>query len=387
LQAISEKQRLCMKRTPKPVEGFSDEHQEVLDSIRLSRIILPISIGIVVVLYLLWKQFDPEEFAKIRWTGHTLFWMLVSIGILVVKHLSYSVRLWILSDREFSFLKCIELVVIWEFSSAVSPTSVGGSAVAFFVLSQEKLSTARTATIVLYTIVLDTFFFVFSALGLVLLLGPSVIRPGMGQINDIDGWGWTFIGSYLAMCTYGCVFAYGLLVSPVQIKRSLVGITKIGFLKKYRRKMVELGNDMIAASKELRQRNWKYHAGAALATAAAWSARFLLLSALIIAIVGVPPISLAFIDQLKLYARLESMFIITLFSPTPGGAGFAEFVFGGFLSDYVPRGIALVVASIWRLITYYSYLIAGVIVIPYWIRNILNERKKQGDEADGPTST
>ena len=56
--------------------------------------------------------------------------------------------------------KCIELIFIWEFSSAVSPTSVGGSAVAFFVLAQEKLSTAKTATIVLYTVVLDTIFFV-----------------------------------------------------------------------------------------------------------------------------------------------------------------------------------------------------------------------------------
>ncbi|MCB0624860.1 MAG: flippase-like domain-containing protein, partial [Saprospiraceae bacterium] len=128
---------------------FTEEQQDVLKSIRLNRVILPILLGVGVVIYLLWRQFDPEEFAKIDWTRHTLFWVLATVGLLIVRHLSYATRLRILSNREFSWRKCIELIFIWEFSSAVSPTSVGGSAVAFFVLAQEKLSTAKTATIVL----------------------------------------------------------------------------------------------------------------------------------------------------------------------------------------------------------------------------------------------
>ncbi|NJN77591.1 MAG: hypothetical protein HC803_04080 [Saprospiraceae bacterium] len=48
-------------------------------------------------------------------------------------------RLHILTEGEFTWRKCFELIFIWEFSSAVTPTSVGGSAVALFVLSQEKL--------------------------------------------------------------------------------------------------------------------------------------------------------------------------------------------------------------------------------------------------------
>lgn len=101
--------------------------------------------------------------------------------------------------------------------------------------------------------------------------------------------------------------------------------------------------------------------------------RFLLLNALIIAIV--PTTDMHFMAQFALYARLEAMFVIMAFSPTPGGAGFAEFVFGGFLSDYVPRGISLIVALIWRAMAYYSYLLAGVIIIPNWIRKVINRRR------------
>ena len=84
-----------------------------------------------------------------------------------------------------------------------------------------------------------------------------------------------------------------------------------------------------------------------------------------------------FLTQAALYARLETMFVIMAFSPTPGGAGFAEIVFGGFLSDYVPVGISLIIAFMWRGLTYYAYLFAGGIVVPNWLRKIIYRRKRK----------
>ena len=365
-----------MNRDDRIEEAFTDEQQDVLKSIRISRIILPIFLGIGVVIYLLIRQFDPEEFSKINWTTYTLLWILLSLGILVVRHLAYATRLRILSEGAFSWWKCVELIFIWEFSSAVSPTSVGGSAVAFFILAQEKLSTAKTATIVLYTIVLDTAFFIGTLPLLFLIFGPNMIRPGMESIADIDGWGYTFLGAYAVMASYGSLFFYGLFINPGQMKRILVGGPKIRFLKRYRRKAVELGNDMILASQGMRAKSWRFHLGAFLATATAWSCRFLLLNCLIIAFVEAVPIT--FWDQFALYARLETMFAIIAFSPTPGGAGFVEILFSGFLVDYVEvKTNSLVISSIWRLMTYYSYLLIGAIIIPNWIRNILNERNRR----------
>jgi len=329
----------------------------------------------LVVLYLLWRQFDPEEFRKISWTAHTLVWIGLAILLLIGRHLAYSYRLRVLSDKKFSWKKCIELIFIWDFSSAVSPTSLGGSAVALFVLSQEKLPTAKTSTIVIYTVVLDTIFFILTLPVLLVLLGPEIIRPGLTEFHGLDGWGFTFLTAYVFMAVYGALFFYGLWVNPRQIKRLMVGFTMLSFLKKYRAKAIQLGDDIIITSKELRFKPVWYHLSAFLATAVAWSFRFLLLSAIIIAIVD--GISLDFLTQSRLYARLQSMFVIMAFSPTPGGSGFAEYVFGGFLSDFVPKGIALVVALIWRMLAYYTYLIAGIIIIPNWLNGILRERKKR----------
>ncbi|MEM9917909.1 MAG: lysylphosphatidylglycerol synthase transmembrane domain-containing protein [Bacteroidota bacterium] len=357
-------------------DSFTEEQQEVLKSIRISRIILPVLIGLGVVIYLLWRQFDPDDFANINWTQHTTFWIVASVVFLIIRHICYATRLRILSDRAFSWRKCVELIFIWEFSSAVSPTSVGGSAVALFVLAQEKLSTAKTTTLVVYTAVLDTIFFMSTLPVLFILFGPRIIRPGMSTLYDLDGWGYTFIGAYVFMAIYGVLFFYGLFVNPVAIKRLMVGITKLRFLRKYRHKSIELGNDIVTASQAMRRKRWPYHIGAFLSTAGAWSCRFFLLNCLIIAFVPSTPVNPA--AQFELYGRLETMFVIMAFSPTPGGAGLAEIVFWGFLKDYVPqRGLALLVASLWRLLTYYLYLFAGAVVIPNWIRTILNERKKR----------
>ena len=83
-----------------------------------------------------------------------------------------------------------------------------------------------------------------------------------------------------------------------------------------------------------------------------------------------------FWDLSELYARLEAMFIVMMFSPTPGGVGFVEILFGGFLTDYVSNPtLATVVSTIWRLLTYYSYLLAGAILVPAWLRKVMQQKR------------
>ena len=266
------------------------------------------------------------------------------------------------------------MIFIWEFSSAVSPTSIGGSAVALFVLAQEKLSTARTATIVIYTIVLDAGFFVLTLPVLLLLFGSSMIRPGIEDFSGLGIWGIYFIVAYCLMAIYGSWFIYGLFVNPNQFSRVLKWVTNIKWLKKWQIKAVELGQDMAVASRSIRRKPWTYHLSVFVSTVMAWSCRFLLLNCLIIGFE--PQIPLTWFDQGALYARLESMFVIIAFSPTPGGAGFVELLFGSFMSDYIETATsATVISTIWRLFTYYSYLIIGAIIIPNWLRMVLNARR------------
>ena len=344
-----------------------------MESVRIQKIIVPMIIGLLVVVYFIWRKFDVEEFSKINWSTWTLFWIGMAILAYVIRHLFYAWRLRELSEKVFSWGKSIELIFIWEFASSVSPTSLGGSAVALVLLAQEKLTAAKTVTVVLYSVVVDTLFFVVTMPLLYFWLGPTAIRPDMKSLSELDGYGVTFLLVLLVMAVYGAIFFYGLFINPVQLKRFLIWISRLKFLKKFSRNIRETAFDVVVSSKELRLKDWKYHLKIIAGTSGAWIFRFLAINFILLALLGLADFD--FITQMIWYSRGESMYAVTAFSPTPGGSGFAEIIFGDFFNDYISKSNSFLAALIWRLITYYPYLLIGVLIIPNWIRKVLNRRK------------
>jgi len=79
-------------------------------------------------------------------------------------------------------------------------------------------------------------------------------------------------------------------------------------------------------------------------------------------------------EQFLIYARSETMYVLTQFSPTPGGSGIMELMFSGFFKDFISQGKGSIGALLWRLITYYPYLIVGALIIPNWFRRIIKHR-------------
>lgn len=355
------------------------QETSVLNSIKLSRIIPPIIIGLAVVVWLMFKQLDMNELSKINWDFHIFFWLFMAVLMYIIRHLFYSWRLRIMTDNEFSWPKSIELIVLWEFASSVSPTSIGGSGVALFMLAQEKLSSAKTVSVVLYSMVIDTIFFVVSLPLLYLFLGPIMIRPEMESLSDLDGFGYTFLGVILFMTAYGSVFYYGLFVNPTSIKRLLLFISRFTLLKRFKKDLRKTAMDVVDTSKEMQKKNMFFHAKTMIATIGAWATRFFAINCIIIALISATPLDIY--NQLLILARGETMHITTSFSPTPGSAGIAEYLFGGYFTDYISEGIAALIALVWRIITYYPYLIGGAIIIPVWIQEVMNRRRREASKA------
>jgi hypothetical protein len=93
----------------------------------------------------------------------------------------------------------MELIVLWEFSSALTPTAKGGPLVMLFVLTKEKLSAGRTAAAVFYTMICDTGFFVFLLPVMLLIYGPSMLFPGMKSFDDVGLASGAFFFTYTMM--------------------------------------------------------------------------------------------------------------------------------------------------------------------------------------------
>jgi glycosyltransferase 2 family protein len=354
------------------------EEDDIFKSFKLSRVLIPIFVGLGVVFYMLFRKFNPDDFAKIHWTSHTLFWISIAVILLIIRHLCYALRLFILADGTFTYRKCIELLFIWEFSTAVAPTSAGGAAIALFVLTLEKIPPARVAVIVIYKVLLDSVFQFLLFPTLFLILGWQLLSPGVQDVNTLNQSAWVFLTVYSLMIAQGLLLIFGLFIYPVGIQKLLDYATKLPLLNRFRAKALKFGEDIVTASAVIKHKPFRFHICAFLATTAAWCSRFLLINCLIIAIAENVPTD--FWSQAHLFGRVATNYIVVLFAPTPGGSGFAETGLVHAISDYVPETIGYVVALIWRLMTYYPYLITGAIIIPNWIRKLLAERKANNEQ-------
>lgn len=354
-------------------QEFDNEQEKVLDSIRPGKIIFPTLIGLAVVVFLVRRQLNLDELFEINWNSWSYLWILIAILVYCGRHLLYSLRLRLLSEKDFSWAKSIELTAILEFASCVSPTNFGGSAVAFFLLIQENIAAARATAIVIYTIIADTLFFVLTLPVLWLLFGSEIFVPPLESISEWDSLGITLIIAWAIMTIYGVLLLYGLFVEPKHLKKLLRWIASWKILKRSKDRILGAADDIEVSSLRIRAMPKNFHLNIAGITLFAWILRFFTVSAILIALNT--NIALSLYDHLILLGRGEGLYAVTAYSPTPGGSGVAEIIFGQFYKEYVTPGIAVIAAIIWRVITYYPYLILGVIIIPNWIRKLINKRR------------
>ena len=176
---------------------------------------------------------------------------------------------------------------------------------------------------------------------------------------------------YSIKLAYNLFLSYGLFINPVIIKKTILGIFSIGFLRRWRKGARRVGLDIINNSKEFKQKPFSFWAKAAGATILSWTSRYWVVNAMFIAFFVMKE------GHVLLFAKQLVMWIMMLVSPTPGGSGFSEYIFSEYLNDFMPQvaGIAIITAFVWRLFTYYPYLLAGVIIAPKWIRDKFGKKK------------
>jgi uncharacterized membrane protein YbhN (UPF0104 family) len=351
------------------------EQQKVLKSFNPKRIILPVLLGLIAVGWLFYSQFDVARFKEIRWTWAAFAWIGFSFILLLVRHLCYSFRLRVLTGKIFSWRKYLKMIVLWEFSSALTPTSKGGPFVMLFVLTKERIAPGRTAAAVFYTLICDSGFFVLMLPVLLIIYGPPMLYPGIDSFSDARLASSAFFVTYGMMCTYWLILLFFVFIRPDLATKVMIWLSKRPFLKKRAAKLVRLGEEFTLAAHEMGSQQWRYHLSVILGTVGAWTFKFLMINCLIIAVVPSTPIDGT--TQAFLFARLISMFTIMSFSPTPGGAGLAELALANFIADFVPPGIGLIVALMWRGMAYYGYLLAGAIIVPAWVSQHWNTAAKK----------
>jgi len=228
----------------------------------------------------------------------------------------------------------------------------------------------KAIAFVMVTAILDNLFFVIGA-PIILYFAQGNIFPESklleSQIgNSLQALFWI---SYSLYASYSLLMALGLFYKPRVFKWVLIKLFSIRFLKKWKHNAQEYGDQIIDASKLLSGKNYRYWLKIIGATIVVWSARYLMLNTLISGFVP-----LDFFDHVIVFARQVIMWIVMMISPTPGSSGTAEFFYAQFFDQFLGK-YTFVTSILWRLLTYYPYLILGAIFLPRWIRQVFFKKK------------
>ncbi len=345
-----------------------DKSNKVKELFTLKKLVVPIVIGLGVAVYILYSNTNWDEFQKLNWGVDTFCCLLVALLMMAIRDLAYMYRIRVMTSDKLTWKNSFSVIMLWEFASAITPSVVGGSGVALYILNKEGLSPGKSTAIVMVTALLDELFYVVTVPVVLFFVGTEYLFPielqqeFFGFTLSVQG---IFVLGYGFIVLLCLLIGYGIFVNPNGFKTVLLKIFKWKILLKWKDKIERIGDDIITTSAELKQQSPLFWIKAFGATLLSWTARFWVVNFLILAITQVG-------DHLLIYGRQLVMWTILLVSPTPGGVGVAEFAFEGFLSDFVPLGLAGLIAVLWRLFSYYPYLLIGLFVLPQWLRRVHN---------------
>ncbi|MBS4060830.1 MAG: flippase-like domain-containing protein [Bacteroidetes bacterium] len=344
-----------------------DDLRKVL---RPGRIVYPVLIGIGVASWMLYKNFDKDAFSFFAWSWAAAAGLAAAMLMMVVRDLAYMYRIRILTNNQLSWKQAFQVIMLWEFSSAVSPSIVGGTGPAIFFLYKEGINTGKSTAVILTAIFLDEVFFILMVPILYLVFGNNVFPPDESSFST--GIQLALIIGYGVIFLYTLLLTYTLFINPYFFKWLLSFIFLLPLLRRWRTRMRKLANQMIITSNELKDKTLIYWGKAFFATFLSWTGRYWVVNFMFMAFF-MKHLSLS--DHFLIYARQLTMWIILLVSPTPGGSGVAELVFSDFLGDLLPNAVwAVPLALLWRLLSYYPYLFIGAVVLPGWVKRVYKEK-------------
>ncbi len=398
-----------------------DRERDILNKLRPRKIILPVALGLAVAAFLLYLNLtdtrfeevldgvcgeyiwvgdngegipdytNEDEFAMvddcsgthrmrtykdtlgdITWTWNSTLWIFMALIAMAMRDLAYMYRIRILTDGVLSWGRSFRVIMLWEFASALTPSVVGGSGVAMFILNREGIKLGKSTAIVMVSALLDELFYITMVIVVLLFVGTSNLFPvslEMSLFGTTFGTRGIFWIGYIFICILTSIILIGIFYLPRTLKYILLQIFRLPILRRWRYQVIEIGDDIITTSKELKGKPLEYWVKSFGATFISWTARYWVVNFMILAFVN-PNNALvsSFADHMLIYARQLVMWVIMLISPTPGSAGVAEFAFSGFLKEFIPLGLVGAMALLWRLISYYPYLFIGVVILPRWIR-------------------
>lgn len=340
----------------------ASENRSIASRFKPSMVMWPILFGLIGVGYMVWREMHNDiPNGPIVVVEHWWIFVLLTLLFTFLKDFSGMYRIRVMSGAPLTFRQLYRIRMLYEFTSAVTPSAAGGSSLEVLFIHREGVKVSRATAMTILALFMDEMLMIvfFPVLLAFIPYGEMFTAEGYFQY----GYLWAFIIGYAMKFVWVSILFIGVFCKPIILIKIIGAVFSFKFLRKYRTRALRTAVEIRQCAKEIKHESLGYWARISVSTIGIWTFRFLIANA---AIMIFNTLSIA--DNLMCFARQYVLGIVGMIVPTPGGSGFAEVMFDDFLVEYIAQPMAaVVIASIWRLCTYYYYLIAGVIILPQWL--------------------
>lgn len=332
------------------------------------KIVVPVVIGLAVVVWLFVRDFSIGSFSPIHFGWRAAVGVLAALVFVAGRDFGLTWRFHTIAWPDLSWRRSLRVDLMCAFTSAITPSAVGGSALAIFYLNTEGVKAGRAATLTLTTLFLDEMFFVVFCPILVLGLPNELLFGEVGSSLFLHGVKAVFWTVYAGIVAYTALLFTGIIWRPQLVRKLIIKCFSIKGLRRWKSAATTLAGNMQATSEIIKHNSLRWWANVFAATTLSWFSRYLIVNALFWGFVPDSSAILAF-------ARQFVVWVLLMVSPTPGSSGISEWLFTEYYGDLIGNlDLALVLAMIWRVITYYVYLVIGICIAPtYFKKNKINQ--------------
>lgn len=322
---------------------------------------MSISLSVISLLGLLYFTYTPGLFEHLRLKR--LPGLIIAFTVAALRIWFFAAKIRFLSEKRLNWAAAFRVVMTWEFTSSITPSTIGGAPLATYAMTREKITLGQSSAIVLYGIMLDQLLLVFLIPALFIAgMYVAVVPENIGLI----GKGAMFT-MYMTLLIYASVLIYGVFRNPSILKKTVNFIFRLPFLNRFKDRISIEADTLEATSHELRKKPLKFVLTAFSLSSLAWFARASLPTIVVLSFLPA--------DELLSFLRSMAMMLAGMFMPTPGGSGGVEGLFAIFQGPLIDRkGFIGISVFMWRLISFYITVGIGMMVLSWYVNNQVAEK-------------
>ncbi len=344
---------------------------ETTQKINLWKLLVPVSIGVAVSVYLIITNLNFEALREVHLSQKLIVGLLLAAFTVVCRDAAFMYKIRLSSGNQLTWRKTFQTITMWEFGTCITP-KISVTPFVLYLFFKSGMSSGKSVAVLMLNGFFDNLAFVVVFGILYLFIGNDILSFStncadleghqiMQGIRHFADYAWIGYVLIFSACTF---LGTALFIMPHGTKKLFHALGDIKLLSRFKNQLIFIGDEIELTANEFKNKPLSFWIKMSVASLVNWVSRYMLAVSLFYAFA---------VNDFSFLTALSRQYVLWIFTSipsTPGASGVAELSFIALNCEFMPVGLSTAIALVWRLYSYYLYLILGMIVLPKWAKQI-----------------